>query len=80
MRSVKASTGSIWLEDVELPPLAPLDRNLKTDVCVVGAGIAGLSTAYMLARAGRNVVVIDDGGIASGQTRATTATCFQCSR
>jgi glycine/D-amino acid oxidase-like deaminating enzyme/nitrite reductase/ring-hydroxylating ferredoxin subunit len=73
MKTVSASTGSIWLEDVELPSPPPLERNLKTDVCIVGAGMAGLSTAYLLTRAGRKVVVIDDGGIASGQTQLTTA-------
>jgi len=73
MKAVKASTDPVWLDDAELPELPRLDRNLKTDVCVVGAGMAGLSTAYMLAKEGRNVVVIDDGSIASGQTLCTTA-------
>ncbi|MGH7337983.1 MAG: FAD-dependent oxidoreductase, partial [Myxococcota bacterium] len=35
-----------------------LDRDLDADVCIVGAGIAGLSTAYHLAQAGRRVVVV----------------------
>ncbi len=52
---------------------APLFHNTKADVCVVGAGIAGLSTAYLLASAGKSVVVLDDGPIADGQTRKTTA-------
>jgi glycine/D-amino acid oxidase-like deaminating enzyme/nitrite reductase/ring-hydroxylating ferredoxin subunit len=73
MKTVNASTGSVWLDDVELPSPPPLEKNLKTDVCIVGAGIAGLSTAYLLTRAGRKVVVIDDGTIASGQTQLTTA-------
>jgi glycine/D-amino acid oxidase-like deaminating enzyme/nitrite reductase/ring-hydroxylating ferredoxin subunit len=73
MNTVKTSTGSIWLDDVELPSPPPLSKNLKTDVCIVGAGIAGLSTAYLLSRAGRKVVLIDDGRIASGQTQLTTA-------
>src|SRR5262249_10242139 len=42
-------------------------------VCVVGAGIAGLSTAYLLSRAGKNVVVLDAGEVAEGQTGRTTA-------
>jgi len=50
-----------------------LTHNTEADVCVVGAGIAGLSTAYMLASAGKSVVVLDDGPIADGQTRKTTA-------
>jgi glycine/D-amino acid oxidase-like deaminating enzyme/nitrite reductase/ring-hydroxylating ferredoxin subunit len=51
----------------------PLDRNLETDVCIVGAGIAGLSTAYHLARNGDRVVVLDDGAIGGGETGRTTA-------
>lgn len=43
------------------------------DVCVVGAGIAGLTTAYQLTRAGRRVLVLDDGAIGAGQTARTTA-------
>jgi glycine/D-amino acid oxidase-like deaminating enzyme/nitrite reductase/ring-hydroxylating ferredoxin subunit len=73
MTAVLASTGSIWRQDSRLLSLRAVDRNLKTDVCVVGAGIAGLSTAYLLSQAGRKVVVIDDGNIASGETVATTA-------
>ena len=46
---------------------------MSADVCVVGAGIAGLTTAYLLARAGRSVVVLDDGPAGSGQTSRTTA-------
>jgi glycine/D-amino acid oxidase-like deaminating enzyme/nitrite reductase/ring-hydroxylating ferredoxin subunit len=40
---------------------------------VIGAGIAGLTTAYMLAREGKSVVVLDDGPIAGGETGRTTA-------
>lgn len=43
------------------------------DVCIVGAGISGLSAAYHLTRAGRRVLVLDDGAVASGQTPRTTA-------
>jgi glycine/D-amino acid oxidase-like deaminating enzyme/nitrite reductase/ring-hydroxylating ferredoxin subunit len=42
-------------------------------VCIVGAGIAGLTTAYLTAREGRSVVVLDDGAIGSGETGRTTA-------
>jgi glycine/D-amino acid oxidase-like deaminating enzyme/nitrite reductase/ring-hydroxylating ferredoxin subunit len=43
------------------------------DVAIVGAGITGLSTAYQLLKAGRSVVVVDKGQIASGETGRTTA-------
>ncbi len=45
----------------------------SVDVCVVGAGVAGLSVALQLARAGRSVLVLDDGPIGGGQTAVTTA-------
>ena len=40
-----------------------LGKSTETEVCVIGGGIAGLTTAYLLARAGRQVLVIDDGPI-----------------
>jgi glycine/D-amino acid oxidase-like deaminating enzyme/nitrite reductase/ring-hydroxylating ferredoxin subunit len=57
------------------PPLttSPLHEDLETDVCVVGAGIAGMSVAYELGREGREVVVIDDNAIGGGETAQTTA-------
>jgi glycine/D-amino acid oxidase-like deaminating enzyme len=51
----------------------PLTHDTHADVCVVGAGIAGLSTAYCLVSAGKSVIVLDDGCIADGQTKQTTA-------
>ncbi|MDB5172142.1 MAG: puuB [Phycisphaerales bacterium] len=42
-------------------------------MCVVGAGIAGLTTAYLLAAEGLSVVVLDEGPIGSGQTGRTSA-------
>ncbi len=43
------------------------------DVCVVGAGIAGLTTAYLLAKAGRRVILLDEGRIGGGETSRTSA-------
>jgi glycine/D-amino acid oxidase-like deaminating enzyme/nitrite reductase/ring-hydroxylating ferredoxin subunit len=39
----------------------------------VGAGIAGLTTAYLLLRSGKSVVVVDRGAVGRGQTQRTTA-------
>src|ERR1044072_631264 len=66
-------TVSIWMATQPIPSFAPLDEDVATDVCVVGAGIAGLSCAYLLAREGRQVIVLDDGPILSGETERTTA-------
>ncbi len=43
------------------------------DVAIIGAGMAGLSIAYHLLRAGKSVVVLDKGNIGSGETGRTTA-------
>jgi glycine/D-amino acid oxidase-like deaminating enzyme/nitrite reductase/ring-hydroxylating ferredoxin subunit len=64
---------SIWSATVDLPPYPPLDRDLATDVVVVGAGIAGMSVAYHLAQSGRQVVVLDDGPLGGGITSRTSA-------
>ncbi|HET9705775.1 MAG TPA: FAD-dependent oxidoreductase [Vicinamibacterales bacterium] len=64
---------SIWQATAKLPSLSPLTADTAADVCVVGAGIAGLTTAYLLTQVGKSVVVLDDGGIGSGVTGVTTA-------
>ncbi len=48
-------------------------ENIRVDVCIVGAGISGLTTAYTLARNGKKVAVIDDGLVGRGMTGRTTA-------
>jgi glycine/D-amino acid oxidase-like deaminating enzyme/nitrite reductase/ring-hydroxylating ferredoxin subunit len=67
------STQSVWAASTDRPKFAPLATDVDTDVCIVGAGIAGLTTAYLLTKAGKRVVVLDDGEIVSGQTEVTTA-------
>jgi glycine/D-amino acid oxidase-like deaminating enzyme/nitrite reductase/ring-hydroxylating ferredoxin subunit len=57
----------------EVPNFPPLGEDAECDVCIVGAGIAGLSIAYTLARAGKRVIVLDDGPVAGGETGRTTA-------
>jgi glycine/D-amino acid oxidase-like deaminating enzyme len=63
----------VWSATAQVPTYSPLTADTSTEVCVVGAGIAGLTTAYLLTQLGKSVVVLDDGGIGSGQTGATTA-------
>jgi len=64
---------SVWQATADMPLCPPLQEDLHVQVCVVGAGIAGLSTAYLLAKAGKSVAVIDDGPIAGGMTQMTSA-------
>jgi glycine/D-amino acid oxidase-like deaminating enzyme/nitrite reductase/ring-hydroxylating ferredoxin subunit len=67
-----SATTSLWMDTAHAPALPPLDGDLDAQVCIVGAGIAGLSTAYQLARAGTRVLVLDERGLAGGQTARTT--------
>ena len=72
MGSDSGASTPLWA-DVELPSFPPLTRDIRTEVCVIGAGIAGLTTAFLLAHAGKQVVVVEDGPIAGGETGRTTA-------
>jgi len=74
MTEHSGKTESAWMDERSaLPVPLPLDRDLETGICVVGAGISGLTTAYELARRGHQVVVVDDGPLISGETERTTA-------
>ena len=64
---------SLWLETAHPDRQAALGENANADVCVIGAGIAGVTTAYLLAREKRSVILIDDGTPGCGQTGMTTA-------
>src|SRR5436190_18214880 len=64
---------SYWEATSEEGALHPLRQNSSADVCIVGAGIAGLSIAYELTRTGQKVIVLDDGEIGRGMTGRTTA-------
>jgi len=64
---------SLWMATADLPDAPRLTADLTADVVVVGAGMAGLSAAYELTRAGRSVLVIDRGPPGSGMSARTTA-------
>ena len=64
---------SVWMRTAEMPDLSHLPDDAVADVCIVGAGIAGLTTAYLAGKAGKAVVVLDGGGIGNRETARTTA-------
>lgn len=66
---------SLWMDTAKIDnqPLLKMDDVTEGDVCIVGAGIAGLSCAYRLLIQGKSVVVLDDGPIGGGETGRTTA-------
>ncbi len=71
--SAENATTSCWQSGIVPGGRSPLAADAEADVCIVGAGIAGLTTAYLLAREGVRVVVLDDGPIGGGETGRTTA-------
>lgn len=74
--TTNGTSESIWLATSEMPDFPPLIADTRAEVCVIGGGIAGLSTAYLLAKEGKDVVLIDALGIGAGETGRTTAHFF----
>ncbi|MEV7196466.1 FAD-dependent oxidoreductase [Streptomyces sp. NPDC093510] len=64
---------SYWMETSASTSYPPLAEDIEVDVAVVGGGVAGLSTAWELARDGRSVAVLEADRIAAGVTGNTTA-------
>lgn len=64
---------SVWMKTAMVPEQPTLAETLHADVCIVGAGIAGLTTAYLLAKQKKFVVVLEGREIGGGQTVRTTA-------
>ena len=75
MKSPDGITNPLWSEQINIPRFRSVSttQSIDVDVCVVGAGIAGLTTAYMAAREGLSVIVLDEGPIGGGQTGRTSA-------
>jgi glycine/D-amino acid oxidase-like deaminating enzyme/nitrite reductase/ring-hydroxylating ferredoxin subunit len=71
-RAKGESTSPYW-ESASLPRFPRVEANTHADVVVVGAGITGLTTAYLLARGGRSVIVLERDRCAHVDTGHTTA-------
>jgi hypothetical protein len=72
MNVVDERSRSFWVDTASLPYFPPMAGDERTDVLVIGGGIAGLSVAYELLRVGRSVAVLDRGRL-GGMTARTTA-------
>jgi glycine/D-amino acid oxidase-like deaminating enzyme/nitrite reductase/ring-hydroxylating ferredoxin subunit len=67
------ATTSTWMSEAVPSFDAEIPADACPDVCVIGAGIAGLSVALTLVQDGFDVLVIDQGPIGGGQTARTSA-------
>ena len=67
------TTESIWSRNCQISERDSLNQDTETEIAVIGAGMAGILTAYALQAAGHQVIVLEAERIASGQTRNTTA-------
>lgn len=72
MENFSQETYSIW-QKTDPPFLPSLSTHEAVDVCIIGGGIAGLSTAYSLLESGKSVAVIDRNSLSTGQSWLTSA-------
>lgn len=66
-------TSSYWIDNTPAPKFSALKDDIAVDVLVVGAGITGITAAYLLKRAGCNVALVEKDRCLSGETSFTTA-------
>ncbi len=64
---------SVWMEDTKIRRREPLSRDMEVPAVVIGAGLAGILTAYYLKQEGIRAMVLEADRIGSGQTKNTTA-------
>ena len=64
---------SLWNKGIECPEFAPVSGDMKTDVLIVGGGLAGLLCAHALVRRGVDCAVVEANRICGGVTSCTTA-------
>ncbi|CAN5182973.1 FAD-dependent oxidoreductase [soil metagenome] len=74
MGSLTMNNPSVWVGTTTSSPSFPsLSGTVEVDIAVVGAGITGLTTAWLLKQSGAKVAVVESGRVCSGTTGYTTA-------
>src|SRR6266545_4204693 len=63
----------VWIDDTPIQKFPKLQRDISADVLVVGAGVTGITVAYLLKKAGSTVALIERERVASIDTGHTTA-------
>lgn len=65
--------GSLWSRTAQPPTFPALDRDLTTDVLIIGGGLAGVLCCHCLTRAGVDCALVEARTLCSGVTKDTTA-------
>jgi glycine/D-amino acid oxidase-like deaminating enzyme/nitrite reductase/ring-hydroxylating ferredoxin subunit len=73
MAAKNSDTTPYWSTSATFPQFAKLAEDAAADVVVIGAGVTGLSAAYLLAKAGKQVIVLERGRCAGTDTGHTSA-------
>lgn len=73
MEKNSEGSASFWFESAIAPVFPKLNGPLKTEVLIIGAGMTGLTAAYLLSKKGKQVTVVDTDVIWAGETGRTTA-------
>lgn len=64
---------SFWKKDIKFPSFPEIEGKVNTNVLIIGGGIAGILTAYMLKQEGIDYILVEKNRICSGTTQNTTA-------
>jgi len=71
--SLENSPQSYWIDSTSQLETTTLDKDLTVDVAIVGGGMVGITTAWLLQQAGYTVAVLEADQILNGTTGYTTA-------
>ncbi|CCC14850.1 hypothetical protein SMACR_07575 [Sordaria macrospora] len=76
-RSMQSSGAAepVWTHKLpwsKIPEFPSLDKDLETDIAIIGAGIAGISTAYELVKRGKQVTLVEARNVLSGESGRTS--------
>lgn len=64
---------SLWTENIEMPEFPTLEKDIRTQVLIIGGGMAGVLCAYFLQQAGVDYCLLEKDRICQGVTGHTTA-------
>ncbi|WP_158861313.1 FAD-dependent oxidoreductase [Lunatibacter salilacus] len=76
MKTPNKNLGTVWGRDSEQPVFNSLNGDLEADVAIIGGGITGISAAYLLSKAGLQVIVLEAAEVGKGTTGFSTGNLY----